>query len=247
MKNFFALLLMTCAILPAFGDEITTDYVHIGNPPSWLTESRVTRVVEKIQNKLESDKWKKRVEVYFYTDAESFKRAHGSGDWIEAYSRTDDNGSAIHLGPQIDSSRFDGTFGHELVHVMLHQKYKTAIPGWLEEGLANHLADKGTVDYGWLAHQPFQDVKTLVHAFNHVADPHYHYQASQAVAEMVEAKCDLHDLLQMAVGKSFETYLANICEITDVNAAFREWVLKKAPKVAAKPTATAPKKATKKQ
>lgn len=221
MRLLVTLLLVTARLVAA--EPLLTNNILVPEPPAWLTESRVNRVVDKIQGKLEWDI--RRIQVTFYKDASSFKRAHGSGDWIEAFFRRED--STIHLGPQIDSGRFDATFGHELVHVILAQKYKTAIPAWLEEGLANHLAEKGSVDYAWLAKQPPRDVTSLGHPFKLSTNQHYHYAASHAVAQMVEAKCDLHDLLQMSVGRSFELYLGNICGITDVNAAFQEWVAKK--------------------
>jgi hypothetical protein len=204
--------------------QILTNNIHIASAPAWLTESRVDKVVSHIQETLEWDI--RRIEVYFYTDQAAFQRMHGGGPWVEALFKHQD--STIHLGPNVTTGDFDAVFGHELVHVILYQKYKGAIPDWLEEGLANFLAQKGTVDYRWLAKQPFQDVTSLGHPFNHQVDPHYHYQASQAIAEMVNAKCDLHDLLQMAVGSSFQLYLANICGITDVNAAFRSWIAQKA-------------------
>ncbi len=224
MAAFVVSLALAWFSATAGAKPILTNNVHIGSPPSWLTEARVDKVVSHIQETLEWDI--RRIEVYFYTDQTAFQRMHGGGPWVEAFFKHQD--STIHLGPQVTNADFDAVFGHELVHVILFQKYNGGIPDWLEEGFANFIAQKGVVDYRWLASQPFQDVTTLGHPFTHQVDPHYHYQASQAIAEMVNAKCDLHDLLQMAVGSSFTLYLANICGIRDINAAFRGWITQKA-------------------
>jgi hypothetical protein len=128
------------------------------------------------------------------------------------------------------------------VHIIVFQKYKSAIPAWLDEGLANYAADRRNVSYAWLKTQPYRDVSTLVHPFEKArtdeSGPYkvgsavgsgpdrarYHYEASTAVMEMIATHCDIHDLLQLSVGKKLETYLSTYCGINDVNAEFKAWL-----------------------
>jgi HPt (histidine-containing phosphotransfer) domain-containing protein len=138
--------------------------------------------------------------------------------------------ATVHISPEVKNEDFDGILGHELVHVIIGQKYKSAIPKWFEEGLANHLAKRGVVDYKWLAKQPFPaDVHELAHPFSgSAAMIGYRYKASQALAEMLDKKCDLDNLLRLSVQRKMENFVEITCEIKDLNAAFREWVKKKA-------------------
>ena len=229
------LLAAFCSFWAVSGDawarEIRTSSISIPNPPSWLTERKVDAVVDRIQRVLEWDI--RRVSVQWYADAKQFSDAHGYGSSVLAFARASQN--AIHLGPKVTSSNFDGIFGHELVHVILYQKYHDAIPKWLEEGLANHAAKRGTVDYAWLSSQAPRSVRSLVHPFDtklsaqsvSVEGSKYHYMASQALAEMLAARCNLNDLLQLSVGKKLETYLSTFCRIPDVDQAFKNWLSSK--------------------
>src|SRR5690606_11603914 len=124
---------------------------------------------------------------------------HGLGGSVLALARKSSN--SIHIGPRVTTENFDQVFGHELVHIISNQKYKGAIPKWLEEGLANHLSKKGKVDYKWLAAKPFpKDVTQLSHPFSGTDDDtRYHYLASQALAEMIFSKCSMQTLLQLSV------------------------------------------------
>jgi hypothetical protein len=209
----------------AFGKEIFTNNVRVPSPPSWLTVSRVEKVTARVQGILEWDII--RVTVYFYTDAAAFERVHNLGSAVIAYSRPEDN--SVHMGPKVGTGNFDRYFGHELTHVVIAQKYKTAIPKWLDEGLANYVG-KIDVDYAWLAAQPARDVTGLTHPFD--GDFRYHYAASTAVMEMIASKCSLKDLLQLSVGAKLETYLDTYCGIPNVNATFREWLAAKGKKKA---------------
>jgi hypothetical protein len=114
--------------------------------------------------------------------------------------------------------------------VVVAQKYKSSIPKWLEEGLANHLSRNGSVDYKSLAKQPLPaDINELAHPFKGNASLIGHrYMASQALAEMLDKKCNLEELIRLSFKRQMETYIANTCEINDLNAAFRDWVTKKA-------------------
>jgi hypothetical protein len=203
---------------------ISTNEIEMTDAPAWITRSRVERVVSKIQRFMEWDI--RRVPVRWYADQASFEAAHKLGPSPMAFAKRDDQ--SIHLGPRVDTASFDSAFGHELVHIILYQKYKDAIPSWLDEGLANYVAKHGAVDYSWLSKQKEIDVRSLKHPFK--GDVRLHYQASTALMEMIAARCDVHELLQLAVGKGLEGYLATYCEIADLNAELRKRIKLKAPR-----------------
>ena len=211
-----------------FAKEIKTNAVNMPNAPDWVTPGRVDRVIDRIQSLLEWDI--RRVQVTFYKDQAEFEKTHNFGPTVLAVSHRSDN--RVDIGPRVTDKNFDSVLGHEMVHVISFQKYKDAIPKWLEEGLANHLAKAGPVDYKYLAHhEPPKDVRDLTHPFNGSDDhANYHYIASQALAEMLAKKCDLPNLLRLSVRKSVENYLATYCEIKDLTAAFNNWVKTQAPK-----------------
>jgi hypothetical protein len=209
--------------------EIQTNAITSTNTPSWVDAPRFDRVTGKIQNAMEWDI--RRVNVLWFTDQAAFEKTHGFGPTVLAYSRPSDN--SVRIGPRVNTGDFDGVFGHELVHVIVFQKYKDAIPKWLEEGLANYVAGRDTVDYPWLrSHAAIEgDVRNLVHPFKGQSpDPdhaRYHYMASKALVEMIVSHCSLTDLLQLSVGKKLETYLDTFCGIPDVNRSFTDWVASK--------------------
>lgn len=221
---------MRCLILVAFlfstlasAKVVQTNAVEMPNAPDWVTVNRIDKVVEHIQMILE---WNiRRIKVLWYADQAAFEKAHGMGRTVVAVSMRSQN--TVHLGPRVNSSNFDSVFTHELVHVISYQKYKDAIPKWLEEGLANHLGKVGKVDYDKLATHPFpKDVHELTHPFAGSEEGiHYTYMASQALAEMIAKKCDLQNLLRLSVGAKMESYLDTYCEIHDLNAEFKKWVL----------------------
>lgn len=220
------MLLFICMLLAA--KEIDTNSARFVDAPDWLKRLRAEKVIDRIQTKLE---WTiRKIDVRFYRNAGEFQKSHSLGPLAMAVTRKDQN--KIHLGPQVDDKNFDEVFGHELVHVILGQKYKDAVPKWLEEGLANHLAKYGKVDYKWLSQRKLPaDVRQMSHPYNatSVDGVHLHYVASQALAEMLAKKCDLENLLRLSVGEKLENYLATYCEIPDLNAAFRKWVADKTP------------------
>jgi hypothetical protein len=206
--------------------EIQTNAVHIQDAPTWLKTPRVERVVDRIQNRLEWDI--RKVQVLWFKDEQAFRAAHRMDSSVLAVSQKKEN--QILLGPRVTDAEFDSVFGHELVHIILHQKFHDSIPGWLEEGLANFLALRRAVDYSELAAQPQPDLRTLVHPFrNTPSGARYHYLASTAVAAMIASRCDLEDLLQLSVGRNFETYLTTTCGITDLNRDFKDWVRRHQP------------------
>lgn len=210
---------------PVAAESIETNSVRFPNAPSWLKRNRAEKVIERIQTRLE---WTiRKIEARFYEGEGEFQKAQSLGPGVMAVANKRDG--VIHLGPKVTSENFDTVFGHELVHIILAQKYKEAIPGWVEEGLANHIGKHGQVNYAWLARQPFpDDVRKLSHPFQTtVTSPQYHYQASQALAEMIAKKCDMSTLLQLSVGMKMESYLDTYCEIKDLNLEFKNWVRKK--------------------
>ncbi len=227
--NLFFTLCATAVVAA----EIQTNFVHIQQAPAWLNEQMVEKATGPVQDFLQ---WHlHRIRVYVHKDPAAFQALHGAGPMIKAFFRRSDG--TLHLGPEVNAENFQPIFSHELVHAIFYQKYKQAIPAWLEEGLANYLGKTTGVDYAWLAQQPFQDVRTLTHPTRDPSGLRHHYQTSTALIEMIVAKCSLYDLLQLSVGAKLETYLGTLCEIADINLAYRDWVKKKsAPKPVVKAT-----------
>lgn len=221
MKQIFLFLLLTASAPLALGAELLTNCAHFANAPTWLTLNRVNKVAAPIENFME---WgTRRVEVIWYQDQDSFVKAHSLGPAPIAVAIRGEN--KILLGPRVTEKNFDPVFGHELAHVISAQKYKDAIPSWLEEGMANYVAKAGKVDYHALGHYKFADVSELAHPIKgDVAMIQTRYQASQALAEMLSSKCDFRNLLRLSVQRKLQDYLGNICRITDVNASFRQWI-----------------------
>lgn len=202
--------------------ELLSNAAHFSDAPAYVTLTRVNKIADKVQNFME---WSiRRVEVEWYKDQGSFSRAQSLGPMAVAVSLRDRN--RILLGPRVTTENFDTVFAHELVHVISYQKYKDAIPRWLEEGLANHIAQSSKVDYKWLRKQQQPGkIQDLVHPFSGSVDRiHFHYMASQALAEMISSKCSMRDLLRLSVGRKLEDYLENICRIKDINVEFAKWI-----------------------
>lgn len=221
----FFLLLFSVSV---FAGEIDTNEFKIKDSPPWLTRSRVERISNRIQTKLE---WvTRKTPVYFYATPEAYNKAQGLGPLSLAVTVSRDNSSAIHIGPSVDNKNFDEVFAHEIVHVISFQKYKGSIPRWLEEGLANHLAKAEKPNYKWLSKQPFPaDVTELAHPFKGaLSQIVYRYKASQALAEMLDKKCKLERLIQLSVERDMNDYIKTYCEIPDLNQAFKDWVKKQA-------------------
>ncbi|GIL18653.1 MAG: hypothetical protein BroJett040_24040 [Oligoflexia bacterium] len=223
MKYF--LLLFFIPLSNARATELLTNSTRFQNPPKWLTSTRVNRIADNIQSKME---WSiRRAQVIWYSNQADFQQAHKMGEAPIAVSNKTTN--TIHLGPKVTTENFDQVFGHELVHIVSYQKYKESIPKWLEEGFANSLAKAGKVDYPWLARQKRpEDVRSLIHPLNGSPDHiRFHYMASQALVEMLSAKCDIRNLMRLSVGMKMEPYIQTYCNIPDLNKAFDQWVTAK--------------------
>ncbi len=202
------------------GKDIELNQAVVHTPPKWLRASRVQKVVDKVQGFLEWDI--RKVHVYFYSDQRAFEKAHGLGPTVRAAAKRDDQ--SVHLGPKVDDAVFDAAFGHELVHVVVFQKYKDSIPKWLDEGLANFVSRKDPINFGYLHSKPMTKVEEMNHPFAKGQDAKYAYQASTALMQMISERCSIKDLLQLSVGKKLETYLKTYCEISDLTADFNKWV-----------------------
>lgn len=235
---FVRIILMTLFMnLPCYSQalkpkpRIETNAAYIYNAPKWLTRNRAEKTIRRIQRELE---WSiRRIPVNFHTTTDSFTKSHSLGPFVSAVTIKHSKKTSIELGPLVTNKNFDQIFGHELVHVILFQKYKNAVPKWLEEGLANHLAKKNPVDYHWLGQQtlPHNITQELIHPLGRTqSEAIFRYRASQAFAEMLSEKCDLTNLLRLSVERKMVDYIKTYCEIPDVNMAFKGWVKKKSKK-----------------
>ncbi len=227
MKTLLILSIVVACSFNASAAELLTNSAHFANAPAWLTLNRVNKVAGPIENFME---WSThRVEVVWYQDQAAFEKAHSVGPAALAVSfRGQDK---ILLGPRVTEKNFDPVFGHELVHVISSQKYKDAIPSWLEEGIANFVSKNGSVDYQALSKYPVKDVTELAHPMHgEAAMIHSRYQASQALAEMISSHCDLRGLLRLSVQRKLQDYLENICRISDINSSYQKWIKDKSGK-----------------
>ncbi|MBN20411.1 MAG: hypothetical protein CL678_03910 [Bdellovibrionaceae bacterium] len=204
---------------------IRTNEVTFYRAPSWLKKRRLNQVIHRVSRYFEWDV--RRVPVQMYESPVEMQRVHHLKFPVMAV--TIRNPLGIHLGQGVNNQNFDQVFGHELGHVILIQKYKRAIPAWLEEGLVNHAVHRGKVDYSFLKNE----LKTRPITWNHPAfakspeEARFLYQLSLALAELLDRRCDLPDLLQLSVGKKLEIYLKNTCEIDDLDVAVRKWIAQK--------------------
>ncbi len=206
---------------------ITTNHLVFHSAPTWLKQSRIEKVTDRIQAKLEW--YTGKINVYYYPHLADFLKAHQFGAGAMAVTLQSKGNITIHIGPKVTNENFDEYFGHEMVHVILRQKYKDAIPKWLEEGLANHYSYKKKVDYQWLAKfPPPKDVRDLGHPFQGTPEEiPFRYKSSQAFIEMLAKKCDLENLIRLSVASKLENYLVTYCEIKDVNVAYQKWLKEK--------------------
>lgn len=220
MTRFLFLLLLSST--SSFSTELLTNCARFTDAPKWLNLSRVNRVAETVSRIMEWDI--RRVEVQWYQNQKDFEKAHSLGPMALAVTQRSAN--RILLGPKVVESNFDRIFGHELVHITSEQKYKGAIPKWLEEGMANHIAKFGKVDYAALAKRPLpKDVTKMIHPMSGSdQDILNHYMTSQALAEMLNSRCDFRNLLRLSVQRKMEDYLEKVCRITDINDSFQKWV-----------------------
>jgi hypothetical protein len=227
MRTLIFLILLSTRLT---AQEIITNSIQFTNPPEWLGEDLLGTATGKVQDFLEWDLH--RVKAYWHADQAEFEKAHGGGPWVKAFFKHSDQ--SLHVGPKVDAANFKRIFAHEMVHAVFFQKYKKAIPPWLEEGLANYVGETSKADYAWLSKQNLPDVTKLAHPLKEQTDSKLHYQVSTALVEMIASHCSLHDLLHLSVGRSLEKYLSTYCEISDVNKNFRDWIKEKSKKLLGK-------------
>ena len=210
-----------------FAEPIKTNEMVIYNAPKWVKRTKVEKLTDKIQNKLE---WKTRkISVFWYSDLKSFTKAHSLGPFAAAVTVKTSKKVEIHMGPLVTKENYQQMLGHELIHVIIFQKYRGSIPRWLEEGLANFYSRQSKVNYKKLASKKLpENVLEMGHPFKeNKGDLYTHYEVSQALAEMLDKKCDLENLLRLSVKKNLEDYIRRTCEIKDINMAFKQWIKKK--------------------
>ncbi|MEO5666513.1 MAG: hypothetical protein ABIR96_00495 [Bdellovibrionota bacterium] len=219
-------LILTVLSTAAHATTITTNSVVIENAPSWLTDSKIQDIVDRVEMYLE---WSiHRTKATFYSDQAQFIAKFNGRAASDILAFTKRNDLTIHLGPLVTKETFEGVFAHELSHVILFQKYKDAIPPWLTEGLCNSVGGIVKVNYVWLASQKERvDVTTLQHPYDkqnkNRAD--LHYRASLAVVKMLQKKCpDFKELLNLSLKSKLADYLPTYCGIEDLNGTFWKFV-----------------------
>lgn len=219
IKNIIFLLFISTLSNAA---ELLTNCARFTDAPKWLNLSRVNRIADSVTRIMEWDI--RRVDVVWYQNQKDFEAAHSLGPLPLAITQR--NANRILLGPKVVESNFDRVFGHELVHVTSAQKYKDAIPKWLEEGVANYVAKFEKVDYVAMNKRPLpKDVTKMTHPMSgSYEDIINHYATSQALTEMIASRCDFRNLLRLSVQRKLENYLENICKISDINISFQKWV-----------------------
>lgn len=221
------LVLISLSVSQLMAEPLRTNEFLVYNAPRWMKRVKLEKLSDSIQTKLE---WStRRVPIFYHQDQAHFNKAHNLGVGPVAVTIKSPQKTEIHLSPQVTKHNYQRVIGHELVHVIFYQKYRGAIPRWLEEGFANHLSRKTKVNYKWLKKQRLpKDVTSLDHPFkNGTMIPRVHYQVSQALVEMLKKKCDLDNLLRLSVKRKMENYIASYCNIKDVNKAFKLWLQKK--------------------
>lgn len=210
-------------LLVSFGlhaKNLTLNQIQFFNAPDPLTESALQETVDTVQGVLEWDI--RKISVYGYSDVADFNRQHHLNFPVEAIFRRSD--STIHISPKVNPVDFRRVFSHELVHAIVFQKYKSAIPVWLEEGLANYIGKYRSPDYRSLKDKKWTDVTLMGHPASASVDSKTYYSVSMGLIEMIASKCSLKDLLQLSVGSKMTIYLKTYCQIDDLNNDFRKWV-----------------------
>lgn len=220
IKHFFITLLLSSTT--AFTAELLTNCAHFNDAPKWVHLSRVNHIADGVTRIMEWDI--RRVQVIWYKTQKEFEAAHTLGPLAVAVTQRMSN--KILLGPKVTDSNFDRVFGHELVHITSEQKYKGAIPKWLEEGVANYVAKFDPIDYVSLAKKPFpKDVTQMGHPMTgNETTILNNYTVSQALTEMLANHCDFRNLLRLSVQRKMENYLEKICRITNINHSYQKWV-----------------------
>jgi len=206
-------------------ENLVTNSAVFHSPPDWLNSGIAQSAIDRIEQKLE---WSvRKIQVYFYSDHKKLEAAFGySAPTILAFMKRSDQ--SIHLGPKLNAKNFKVIFGHELGHVIITQKYKNSIPGWIEEGLVNKIAGYTKIDYNFLKKfTPRGPVNQLTHPFDAktLDEVNFKYQAALASINMLEKKCpSFRELINLSLKKNLETFIPTYCKIPDLNKAFWKWI-----------------------
>lgn len=218
LSLFFCALFLCDEVVRAEAIELNS--LHFENPPEWITQQALQKVVTQVERKLEWDI--RKIQVRYIPDAEAFEKTHTMGKTVQAFTRT--RTGEILLGPLVNTKNWQTVLRHELTHVVLLQKYKNAVPDWMVEGLANRVGGERRVDYAWLKEQNWKTVRTLIHPFSEKDQSKLHYQLSQAAVEFIESRCPLAELLQLSVGRSVEKYLKTFCRVESLDTELKAWI-----------------------
>lgn len=229
---FFGLCL--CAVLPSLAapksgalQTITLNELVFKNAPAELSASTVQKVVDRISGILE---WSiRKIEIDWIRNESQFIRLHRFGPNIFAFTRKKEG--QIYLGPRTTMKNFEGVLGHELVHVIIHQKYAGKVPAWLEEGMANQIAGNTDLSYRWLALQDPLTLDQMSHPFGsqNLTEVKRRYMSSLAFTQMLQSRCgDFRELLNLSLKSKMEDFFQTYCQIGDPMAALHEWIQKKA-------------------
>lgn len=201
-----------------------TNCCAVENAPSWLSSYLMSDISAEMEQKMH---WViRRVRVVFHNNKATFASAANLNFSASAFFSP--MGQVIEFSPQPNLETFAPIFRHELAHVISNQKFKGAIPRWLEEGFANFLGSRHDVDYKWLAAQTLPNASELGHPSTDASGSKMHYLLSTATVEMIAGTCNLDDLLMLATGSKLTNYLETFCKIKDVNKSVRGWITGKA-------------------
>jgi hypothetical protein len=227
--GFFFSAFFALAAYKAQAQEILTNGARFLNPPKWVSAYKANEAIQHVERKLE---WSvRRVDVKWFRTQAELEQAFGrTAPMILAFTRKTGDGT-IYMGPQVNAGNFKMVLGHEIAHVIMYQKYKGAIPAWLEEGMANDSAGNVQIDYKWLNKQPRQNVTQMTHPFDAKSNDevNFKYMASLATVLMLEKKCpSLRELVNLSLKKNIETFIPTYCGIQDLNAALWTWIAQKA-------------------
>lgn len=222
------LLLSGVALLAERGfarENLETNSATFVDPPKWLSESKAQSAIDRIEQKLE---WSTRkIQVHFYSEQRKLEAGFGfSAPTILAFTRRSDQ--SVHLGPKVTAENFKVVFGHELGHVIISQKYKNSIPGWIEEGLVNKIAGYTKINYAFLKKfTPRTPINQLTHPFDAktMDEVNFKYQAALAAILMLEKKCpDFRELINLSLKQNLETFIPTYCNMPDLNKSFWKWI-----------------------
>jgi predicted SprT family Zn-dependent metalloprotease len=207
--------------------KVITNSAIFHNPPSWFSKYRAEKTMTRVEKTLE---WStRRIDVHWYKDQKKFTDAmKQKPSNILAFARRQDH--SVHIGPKVTLKNFETVLAHELAHVIIFQKYKDRIPLWLEEGLANSVAENVQIDFKWLNQQKRIPLKAMSHPLSATSadEINYKYMGSLAAIEMLKERCpNFRELLNLSLKQNLETFIPTYCKIPNLDTALWEWINRK--------------------